>query len=120
MDDTALILNSEDLVVAYKWLVDAASNEDEAAYHQAAAIVDQLVYEIATTIPETISGFQAKAQAALVLWAGGEADIPSGDKSTALARSLVRDLAWRPVFQSRTPQPRPRLTVIEGGLQASR
>lgn len=120
MGDLALIQNSEDLIDAYMQLVDAASNDDEHTYQRAAAIVDRLAYEIGTTVPETIGGFQAKAQAALVLWARGEADIPSGDKATALARSLIRDLAWMPVFQSKAPRPRPQLTVIEGGLKASR
>jgi hypothetical protein len=119
MCDLALIQNSEDLIDAYRRLVDAASNDDEDTYQQAAIIVDRLVYEIGTTVPETISGFQAKAQAALVLWACGEADISSGDKETALARSLVRDLAWMPVQRSKAPRSRPRLIVIEGGLKAS-
>ena len=107
------------MIDAYRRLVDAASNDDKESYERAAATVDRLVYEIGATTPETISGFQAKAQAALLLWAGGEADIASEDKATALARSLVRDLAWLPIFQSQAPCARPRFTVIEGGLQAS-
>jgi hypothetical protein len=119
MDDTALISKSEDFVDAYKRLVDAASDDDKAGYDRAAATVDRLVFEIGAVAPETMSGLQAKAQAALVLWAGGEADIPLGDKASALARSLIRDLAWMPVFHFEEPCSRPRFTVIEGGLSAT-
>jgi hypothetical protein len=120
MGDDALILNSEDLIYAYRQLIDAASNDDKDGYRAVAATVDRLVIEIEDTVPETLGGFQAKAQAALLVWAGSEVDIPPGDKSTALARSLVRDLAWMPVFQTQAPRARPRLTVIEGGLHASK
>jgi hypothetical protein len=119
MGDAELILNSEDFINGYKQLVDAAANDETDTYRRVAAAVDRLVYEIGTTTPLTISGFQAKAQAALVLWAGGEADIPSGDKATALARSLIRDLAWMPEFQSRPSRAPPRFTVIEGGRKTS-
>jgi hypothetical protein len=119
MDDDALILNSEDLISAYRQLVNAASIEDRDRYQAVSATVDRLVIEIEGTVPETMSGFRAKAQAALLLWAGTEDDIPSGDKCTALARSLIRDLAWMPVYQTQASRVRPRLTVIQGGLQAS-
>ena len=115
--DTALVRNSEDLIAAYKRLIDAAADDDDSGYRHAAAIVERLVDKIGTMTPESISGLQAKAKAAFVVWAAGEDDICPGDRTTALARSLIRDLAWMPVFESRIPCARPQLTVIEGGLQ---
>jgi hypothetical protein len=120
MGDLGLVLNSEDLIDAYKKLVDAASNDDEGGYKRAAATVDRLVYEIGTTPPETMAGIRAKAQAALMMWAGCEEDISSGDRASTLARSLIRDLAWMPVVEAQTPAVRRRFSVVDGGLKASR
>jgi hypothetical protein len=119
VSDIALVLNSEDLIAAYKRLVDAAADDDNDTYRQAAATVERLVDKIGTMTPETINGLQAKAKAAFVVWAAGEDDICPGDPTTALARSLIRDLAWMPVFESGLPRARPRLTVIQGGLKDS-
>jgi hypothetical protein len=119
VSDNVLVRNSDDLIAAYRRLVDAAADDDDDGYRQAAATVERLVDKIGTMTPETINGLQAKAKAAFVVWAAGEDDICPGDPITALARSLIRDLAWMPVFESGTPRARRRLTLIEGGLQDS-
>jgi hypothetical protein len=117
--DIALVLHSEDLIAAYKRQIDAAADDDKAAYRRAAATVERLVDKIGTMTPGTMNGLQAKARAAFVIWAAGETDILPGDTTTALARSLVRDLAWMPVFELGIGNARPRFTVIEGGLRDS-
>lgn len=119
MSDTALVLNSEDLIAAYKRLIDAAAADDDDGYRKAAITVERLVDKIGTMTPESINGFQAKAKAAFVVWAAGEDDISPADQTTALARSLIRDLVRMPVFESGLSHARLRLTVIEGGLLRS-
>ena len=118
MSDLALIQNSEDLIDSYKRLVVAAINNDKPTYQKVSANLDRLALEVETTRPKTMRGIRAKAQVALVLWGGVEDDLSSEDKKTALARSLIRDLAFKPARSKAQPS-RPVLTVIEGGLKAS-
>jgi hypothetical protein len=58
--------------------------------------VDRLAESIAGMAPTTLSGIRAKARAAVLLWAGRETDFSDDDERTALARSLLTDLAGMP------------------------
>jgi hypothetical protein len=91
-DDTALVLACEDFNAAYNQLVEAAHRDDEEGY-EADLSVDRLVNEIASRVPTTTGGIRAKARAAVLLWP--EADFSPEDQAddTALARSLLADLA---------------------------
>ncbi len=77
-------------------LVDAGRDGDDDAYAEAAVAVDSSADSIADSAPTTMSGIRAKARAAVLLWAGTEADYSDEDKRTALARSLLTDLAGMP------------------------
>jgi hypothetical protein len=118
MSDAALIRNSEKLIDAYKRLIEAAEDDDRNQYNRVSVAVDRLVYRLVVTKPTTSDGLRAKAQAALVLLVGGEPAISTLDTPSALARSLLHDLAWLPESRSKVARQRPHLTVIEGGLQS--
>jgi hypothetical protein len=77
-------------------LVETAKTKDEVAYDQAAASADRLTKKIVSLAPTTMSGIRAKAQVAVLLWAGTEADYSCEDEITVLARSLLTDLAGMP------------------------
>ena len=98
MSDTPLIQACEDFIAAYHRLVEAAKDEDQAGYDQAAISVDRLANRIAFLAPTTMSGIRAKARAAVLVWDGSQSDFSDedGDDATAHARSLLRDLAGMP------------------------
>jgi hypothetical protein len=96
MADTSLILACEDFINAYQRLVHSARDGDEDAYDAATVEAERLVEDIAARAPTTLEGIRAKARAAVLLWAGTDADFSYGDETAALARSLLVDLAEMP------------------------
>jgi hypothetical protein len=101
MSDTSLIHACEDFTQAYHRLVEAAGAENEAAYDLAAMSVDRLANVIGLMAPTTMNGIRAKARAAVLVWAGPLSDFSDDeDDTTALARSLLTDLAGMPVGAS--------------------
>ena len=96
MSDVKLIRACEDFISAYHRLVAAARAEDETSYYDACSSVDRLAVSITVRAPTTLSGIRAKARAAVLLWAGPRSDFIDEDDRTALARSLLTDLAGMP------------------------
>ncbi len=96
MSDAKLTRDCLAFIEAYRRLTEAARDENEAGYETAAIEVDRLADRIAATAPTTLSGIRAKARAAVLLWAGPGDDFPGDDETTAIARSLLTDLAAMP------------------------
>ena len=93
MSDTALIATCEDFILAYQALGDAAPDENETTYNRAAGEADRLINQLLEMSPTTLAGFRAKARAAALLWAGAGSNISGDDDTSALARSLIANLA---------------------------
>jgi hypothetical protein len=93
MSNTALIAKCEDFILAYQVLGDAARDENETAYERAAGEADRLINQLSEMAPTTSAGFRAKARAAALLRASAGSDISGDDDTSALARSLIADLA---------------------------
>lgn len=92
MNDKTLIGLTDQLLENYQRLEHAAATDDRSAFDRAAIDVNRIAARIDDIKPHSMSGFRAKALAAVTLWVGGRPAIPH-DGRTALARSVLLDLA---------------------------